>query len=59
MLLFVREKPKDERGRSLGFVYLGPVRLVDHRGERPIQITWRLDEPMPEKWFRLARAAAV
>jgi len=59
VLLFVRSKPKDGFGRAKGFVFLGPVTLVEHRGERPIQITWRLEAPMPEWVFRTARAAAV
>lgn len=59
VLLFVRQQPKDVRGRSLGFTYLGPVRRVSDRGERPIQIEWRLEFSMPESVLRLARAAAI
>jgi superfamily II DNA or RNA helicase/HKD family nuclease len=59
VLLFVRAREKDARGRTHGFVCLGPVVRVSDRGERPIQITWRLKTPMPEHLLRLARAAAI
>lgn len=59
VILFVRARPKDARGRTEGFVCLGPVTRVADRGERPIQITWRLQTPMPEHLLRLARAAAI
>jgi superfamily II DNA or RNA helicase/HKD family nuclease len=59
VLLFVRSQPKDALGRAEGFVFLGPVTRVADRGERPIQIEWRLARPMPESLLRLARAAAI
>jgi len=29
------------------FTFLGPVTYVDHRGERPVALTWKLPEQMP------------
>ncbi len=58
VLLFVRETPKDSRGRAPSFIFLGRARRVADHGERPIQITWRLDTPMPEAILRQARAVA-
>lgn len=58
ILLFVREVNRDAYGRAPGFVFLGPATHVEDRGERPIEITWRLETPMPETMFRVARAAA-
>ncbi|MGI9016455.1 MAG: DUF3427 domain-containing protein [Euzebya sp.] len=58
VLMFVRRTNKDATGRAPGFTFLGPAHHVEDRGERPIQITWRLDTPMPETMFRIARAAA-
>jgi superfamily II DNA or RNA helicase/HKD family nuclease len=58
VLLFVRETPKDSRGRAPAFIFLGRARRIADQGERPIQITWRLDTPMPEAIFRQARAVA-
>ena len=59
VLLFVRNQPKDGRGRAPGFVFLGGVTRVGDRGERPIAIEWKLDVPMPEAVLRVARAVAV
>ena len=58
VLLFVRRTNKDASGRAPGFVFLGPVSRVEDRGEKPISVTWKLATPMPERWFRIARAAA-
>ena len=52
-LLFVR-KTKDQRAYS----FLGPVKYQEHRGERPMNITWKLFRPMPADFFREARVAA-
>ena len=46
VLLFVRESLKDDLG-SAPYLCLGEATLVEHRGERPIAITWRLHRPMP------------
>jgi hypothetical protein len=56
-LLFVR---RNRRIGSFtpGFVYLGPLDFVETRGDRPMAITWRLRRPMPERWFRTAKAVA-
>jgi superfamily II DNA or RNA helicase/HKD family nuclease len=53
VLLFVR-KTKDQRA----YTFLGPVKYQEHRGERPMSITWRLFRPMPADFFREARVAA-
>jgi superfamily II DNA or RNA helicase len=39
--LFVRGAPRD------AFAFLGRVHYDRHAGDRPIGITWRLDQPMP------------
>lgn len=57
VLLFVRRTNKVD-GRAPAYVFLGRCTHVEDRGERPIQITWRLEQPMPERWFRAARAVA-
>lgn len=50
VLLFVRDRPNGQYG-SEPFIFLGPVDYVDHRGERPISITWKLHRPMPADVF--------
>jgi hypothetical protein len=55
--LFVREAPSDDLGAA-PFLCLGLCDYVDHRGERPIAITWRLHRPMPGDTFRIASVVA-
>ncbi len=55
--LFVREAPTGELGPP-PFLCLGLVDHVEHRGERPIAITWRLRRPMPAETLQAARLVA-
>ena len=57
VLLFVREQSKDEFGTA-PYLFLGPARYVDHSGERPIALTWRLTHHMPAEFFQAASVAA-
>jgi hypothetical protein len=57
ILLFVREEQKDEFGTS-PYLFLGQARYVEHRGEKPISITWRLEHAMPTDFFTSATVAA-
>ncbi len=59
ILLFVRESPTLANGAGAPFTLLGPATFVKARGERPIQITWRLHEPMPESLLEVARLVAA
>jgi len=47
ILLFVREKAKDEFGNTMGYVFLGEGTYVEHYGSKPMSITWELKNPMP------------
>lgn len=58
VLLFVRERKTDELG-TRPFSFLGPVEYVSHSGERPVAFTWRLQIPMPEPLFEIARSVAA
>ena len=57
VLLFVREGPRDELGAA-PFTCLGQATYQDHRGERPIAITWRLERAMPAEIFRMSSVVA-
>ena len=57
VVLFVREAPTDDLGADT-VPCLGQATYVEHRGERPIAITWRLDRPMPAETFRVAGVMA-
>jgi superfamily II DNA or RNA helicase len=58
VLLFVREGKRFALGTQ-PFYFLGPVKYVDHRGERPVSFTWLLPRPMPEELFEVARSVAA
>jgi superfamily II DNA or RNA helicase/HKD family nuclease len=57
VLLFVREEQKDEFGTA-SYLFLGPAHHVEHKGERPIALTWRLEHAMPMDFFTSASVAA-
>lgn len=59
ILLFVRQGKKDERGITMPYLFLGPVRCVSASGERPIQIVWELEREMPAGWFNEVKIAAA
>jgi len=58
IMLFVRERKQSATG-AMAYVCLGPARYVESSGERPVSFTWRLDTPMPEELFEMARAVAA
>ncbi|MCZ2394226.1 MAG: DUF3427 domain-containing protein [Chitinophagales bacterium] len=47
ILLFVREKSKDEYGNTMGYVFVGEGQLKDYYGAKPMNIKWELIEPLP------------
>jgi superfamily II DNA or RNA helicase/HKD family nuclease len=57
VILFVRETPTNELGAA-PFLCLGKASYVEHRGERPMAITWRLHRRMPGEVFHVASVVA-
>ncbi len=57
-LLFVRQHKSDEFGTS-PYLFAGPARYVQHTGERPIAITWKLDHALPNHFFLAATVASL
>ncbi|MGH4007593.1 MAG: DUF3427 domain-containing protein [Pseudonocardiaceae bacterium] len=57
VLLFVRAARHDDLG-SAPYLCLGEATLVEHRGERPIAITWRLHRPMPPEVLQQGTVAS-
>lgn len=47
ILLFVRERNKDEFGNTMSYVFVGEGKLKDHYGSKPMNIKWELQEPLP------------
>jgi len=58
-LLFLRRSRRGRGGVTEPYLLAGPVHYSSHQGSRPMQITWRLQHPLPGDWFRQARLAAV
>lgn len=54
ILLFVREKNKDEYGNTMGYVFLGDANLERHYSEKPMNIEWKLNEPIPNYLWKEA-----
>jgi len=57
VVIFCRER-RQEDGRTARYLCLGPATYESHRGEKPMQITWRLREPLPAALYERFRAAA-
>jgi hypothetical protein len=53
-----RETKSTEAGHPEPYVFHGTAQYVEHRGDKPMAVTWRLDESMPEELFRRAAVAA-
>lgn len=51
VLLFVREFKNDLVGAA-PYTFLGTVNYVKHSGSRPMNITWKLDHPIPAKYLK-------
>ncbi|GAC1303225.1 MAG: DUF3427 domain-containing protein [Mucilaginibacter sp.] len=47
ILLFVREQNDDEYGFTMSYVFLGKATFINSNGSRPMNVEWKLHEPMP------------
>ena len=60
VLLFVREFKTDRvSGSAAAYTFLGTARYVCHEGERPMNITWRLDRPIPARFLKKTNKLVV
>lgn len=59
ILLFVREKGKDENGNTLGYVFIGEGIFKDTEGSKPMSIKWELSEPMPNYLWKESAKMSV
>ncbi|TNC52584.1 DUF3427 domain-containing protein [Mumia zhuanghuii] len=57
VVLFVRDAQEDDFGTGAPYTCLGQVDYVEHTGEKPMAITWRLRRAMPADLY--VRASAV
>ncbi|MDP5230312.1 MAG: DUF3427 domain-containing protein, partial [Cellulophaga sp.] len=54
ILLFVREQAKDKFNSTMGYIFIGRVKYVSHYGTKPMSITWKIEEPMPNYLWKQA-----
>lgn len=60
ILLFVREFKTDSISASAApYTFLGTANYLSHEGSRPINITWRLDKPIPAKFLKKTNKLVV
>lgn len=60
VLLFVRERKVDRlTGGAEAYTYLGVANYVKHQGSRPMNITWRLERPIPAKFLKKTNQLVV
>ncbi len=58
VLLFVREFKNGVVGAA-PYTFLGTVNYVTHTGSRPMNITWKLDHPIPAKYLKKTNKLVV
>jgi hypothetical protein len=58
VLIFSRVSKTSEFDGAAPYLFLGSANYVEHRGERPIAITWELSHPMPSGHFAIASVVA-
>ena len=60
VLLFVREFKADRiTNGAEAYTYLGTANYVKHDGEKPMNITWRLDAPIPARYLKKTNKLVV
>ena len=60
VLLFVREFKTDRiTGGAAAYTYLGTANYMYHQGSSPMNITWRLDQPIPAKFLKKTNKLVV
>ncbi|MDA8686132.1 DUF3427 domain-containing protein [Robiginitalea sp.] len=59
ILLFVREKNRDEFGNTMGYVFIGEGVLKEHYGAKPMSIVWELKEALPHYLWKEAAKLRV
>lgn len=57
VVLFARQTKQTEWGTPAPYLCLGPAEYVEHRGEKPIAITWRLRHSIPPAVLQQAKAS--
>lgn len=48
ILMFLRDRKKDAHGLTKGYTFIGDARYQRHEGEKPMNIIWQLENPIPD-----------
>ncbi len=59
ILIFVREQNEDEYGNTLSYVFLGEADFMKSTGAKPMNVEWKLQEPMPAYIWKESGKLAV
>jgi superfamily II DNA or RNA helicase len=59
ILLFVREKANDDKGNTMGYVFIGEGNFKENAGEKPMNIKWELSEPIPNYLWKASAKMSV
>ena len=59
VLLFVREFKTDSYGNAAPYTFLGTANYVKHNGSKPMNVTWKLDKPIPAKYLKKTNKLVV
>ena len=59
VLIFMRPQRTGTVAKAAPYLLLGMADYVQHQGEKPISITWKLRRPMPQDQFALASVTTV
>jgi len=57
--LFLRDRKALAHGATAPYVFAGPLDYVTHEGDRPVSFTWKMQTPMTEEIFEVARSVAA
>jgi superfamily II DNA or RNA helicase len=59
ILIFVREQNEDEYRNTLSYVFLGEADFMKSTGAKPMNVEWKLQEPMPAYIWKESGKLAV
>lgn len=48
ILLFLRDRKTDAFRRTKGYTFVGEAHYLSHEGEKPMNIIWQLESPIPD-----------
>ena len=51
-LLFIRKSRKDDRGETEPYFFAGPSKLQKWEGSQPMDIVWKVEEPLPADIYK-------